>query len=184
MNILEEVLTREHAMLMAVNAEGDPECRKHADEFKKHRSAQFSVWFEATLESYLDDLMVAEAENRNLMTYKYARMDNLIPSENNDPLIETITAIQIAWQLEMAEKYPGLMKNARGIVSAENSELSVTFAGYLSAELESYSGKTLKLLFQDIEGYKKKGINMSEKIYEKLIADFGYSSLADFESAE
>ena len=171
-------------MFMSVNAEGEPECRNSTEMFKLHRSVQFSAWSGDTLESYLDDLKAAELENRNLMTYKYARMDDLIPTENDDPLVQVITDIQIQWQLEMVEKYPDLMKNARGVTSPENSPLSVSFARYLSAELESYSSRTLQLLYRDIEEYLENDINMSEKVYNKLISSLGYESIEEFRAAE
>ncbi len=180
MSTINKVLDIEHRMFMSVNAVGDPPCRRDADMFRLHRSAQFSAWAEDTLQSYYDDLQTAEACGRNLMTYKYARMDDLIPAENDSPLIGKISAIQIEWQQKMFEDYPVLMKNARGVVSNENSPLSVSFKTYLAAELESYSKRTLELLYRDVMNYKNSGINMSERIYEVLVDKQGYGPLERF----
>lgn len=180
MSIIDDIIDIEHKMFMSVNTEEEAECRNHSAEFRFHRGVQFSAWSHESLESYLDDLKTAVKDNRNLMTYKYARMDNLIPSENEDPLVKKILDIQIVWQLEMVEKYPELMKNARGVTSAESSPLSVSFARYLSAELESYSAATLKLLYSDILRYKEQKINMSERIYLELTSRLGLDSIDAF----
>jgi len=37
------------------------------------------MWSKEMLESYFDDLVIAQKKGRNLVTEKYARMDNLIP---------------------------------------------------------------------------------------------------------
>jgi hypothetical protein len=174
MRIIEEILDLELEMFLAVPAEGNPTCREAPDSFRIHRGAQFSVWSEDTLKSYLSDLKGARAGGRNLMTYKYARMDELIPSENESPLVDKITLQQVAWQLEVVSRYPGLKANARSVADDGSSWLSVSFKRYLTAELESYSAQTLLLLSRDVEKFKVEGVNMSEKIYENLASAAGY----------
>ena len=142
--------------------------------------AQFSVWSEAALNSYLDDLETAESSGRNLMTYKYARMDELIVAENNSPYIEKIVAAQLEWQRQIISDYPKLMQNARGLTDADESVMDVSFERYLRAELESYSERTLQLLMNDVENYRNDGVNMSGLVYLNLVKGMGFDSLENF----
>lgn len=178
--LISKIVELELAMFLAVNAEGNPSCRESPDGFRTHRNAQFSAWSEACLLSYLSDLENAAAEGRNLMTYKYARMDDLIPSENESGYIEKILNMQIKWQSEVIKEYPGLMKRARGLRDEDDSVLDVSFERYLRAELESYSAGTLELLWKDAGRYRRDGINMSEIIYLSLVKNIGFNSLDSF----
>ncbi len=178
--LVEKILEMELEMFMTVPAIGNPSCRESPDNFRTHRSAQFSAWSKPVLVSYLEDLKAAKASGRNLMTYKYARMDEIIPSENDSPLIDDITAAQKEWQLFMIRNYPGLMKNARGLTDNDDSMLDVSFERYLRAELESYSPETLELLMKDVSDYLEKGVNMSELIYLYLVKSMGFDSLESF----
>ena len=92
-------------MFLSVPADGDFSCQQYPDSFRLHRKAQFSIWSDDTLESYLYDLQRAEKEEKNLMTIKYARMDDLIPRENSNPLIDRIAEIQYRWQKELFHTY-------------------------------------------------------------------------------
>lgn len=56
------------------NVGGKALCQEDFNTFQIMRASQAASWSEATLESYLDDLKVAEGANRNLLTEKYARM--------------------------------------------------------------------------------------------------------------
>lgn len=179
-DIINEIVECELIMFLSVPAEGDPACRESPDNFRMHRSAQFSSWSEDTLSSYLKDLETAEIKGRNLMTYKYARMDELIPSENNNPLIESIISAQISWQKQIIEEYPKLMQNGRGLTDDDDSVLEVSFERYLRAELESYSERTLELLSADVNVYIKDGVNMSERIYLNLVRNYGLETLDNF----
>lgn len=173
MKIIEEILSMEFEMFISVPSVGNPSCRDAPDNFRLHRGAQFSVWSDDTLESYLGDLKNAVLTGRNLMLYKYARMDELIPAENESLLIDLIVKQQSLWQTDLFERFSSLKENARGLTDVDDSPLDVSFKRYLEAELESYSEQTLELLYRDILKYKAEGINMSEKIYENLAAAAG-----------
>ena len=101
----------------------------------------------------------------NLMTQKYARMDNLIQKLNSNPLIDTIVEYQCAWQRSMIKKYPGIMSGGRPLSSAEDSAFMTSFETYLRGELETYSDATLELLSIDILDKNAKGISMAEELY-------------------
>ena len=179
-DLINRIVDAEFVMFENVPALGNPSCRESPENFRMHRSAQFSAWSEETLSSYLDDIQTAAAAGRNLMTYKYARMDELIPCENSSPLVERITGMQMEWQRQIISEYPKLMQNARGLTDADDSVLDVSFERYLRAELESYSEKTLELLWKDIKEYRNKGINMSQEIYLSLVKMTGLDSLDSF----
>ena len=178
--LIDSIVDIELEMFLNVPTSDDPECRETPGAFRTHRAAQFSAWSERTLQSYLEDLKFADETGRNLLTYKYARMDDLIPSENTSHFVDEIAEIEIEWQKEFIAEYPKLMANARGLTDSDKSSLDVSFERYLKAELESYSQKTLSLLKDDVMSYKKEGINMSEKIYEELVKNYGFNSLEKF----
>jgi hypothetical protein len=119
------------------------------------------------------------------MTIKYARMDDLVPRENHNPLIEEIAAIQCRWQQELFEKYPALMAGARPLSSSSNgapssdSAVHTSFETYLRGELETYSDNTLSLLYRDMTDLLNRGINGSERVYERLTRELGYKSIED-----
>ena len=146
--LVSQVLEKELAMFLSVRSRQKANCREHPDEFKRHRRAQFSTWSGKTLMTYLNDLLLAEENGRNLMTLKYGRIEGLIPCLNDDPLIEKIIAAQYGWQKEMFEKYPNLMRGARAIDSRNDTGADASFVGYLRGELETFSHETLRLLMK------------------------------------
>ena len=171
--LVRQIVEMELKMFQSVPAAGESQCREHPDLFRLHRRAQFSIFSKDTLNSYLDDLLRARKENINLMTIKYALMDNLIPRFNTDPLIEEIAAIMIDWQIEIARKYPSFMKGARPVDSSRDSQDMTSFETYLMGELETYSDKTLSLLIRDLKKLKEAGVNGSEEVYKFLIQSVG-----------
>ena len=115
------------------------------------------------------------------MTYKYARMDNLIPCENLNPLIDTIASSLVLWQKEFINQYPGIMSGGRSLSGGQPGVDWPSFENYLRCELETYSEKTLEFLSEDIDSLKAKGRSMSDLIYIHLVKAKGYPSLEDAE---
>jgi hypothetical protein len=181
--LIDRILAIELAMFLTVRTVGRPACQDHPEEFRRNRTAQFSTWSEKTLASYLEDLISAEEEGKNLMTMKYARMGNQIPCLNDDLLIEKIVEIQTAWQKDLAARYPCLMGRARAIESRQDTDGQTSFETYLRGELETYSGKTLRSLYDDIQRYEQDHQNMNQRLYEFLVQDLGYGSLEEAEKA-
>ena len=182
-DLIDRILKIELTMFLTVRTVGPAICQEHPEEFRRNRMAQFFTWSERTLSSYLDDLKSAEAMGKNLMTLKYARMGNQIPCLNNDPLIEKIVEIQTAWQKDMAARYPHLMGKARAVESHQDTDLYTSFETYLRGEMETYSGNTLRSLYEDIERYRQDHQNMNQRLYDFLIRDLGYESLDEAEKA-
>jgi len=180
--LIQGILEIELEMFLSVKAKGNPSCQQDPKSFKVHRGAQFQVWSERTLQSYLGDLEKARDEGVNLMTLKYARMEGIIPQRNANPLIDDIAGLQYAWQKEMFAKYPRMMAGARDLSSGDDTEHRTSFETYLKGELETYSDETLASLHADMLEKKKKGINMSEEVYQILVRQYGYNSIDEVET--
>ncbi len=180
---IEEILNIELDMFLSVPTGDDCACQEYPESFKRHRRAQFSPWSRATLESYLSDLRSAAGAGTNLMTRKYARMDNLIEPLSKNPLIDVIVTQQCAWQRAMGEKYPGIINRGRPLSSTDDSEFMTSFETYTRSELETYSDRTLELLHGDIQGKFSQGTSMTEEVYLNLVLQMGYESLDDAEQA-
>lgn len=158
-------------MFQSVPTCGPNRCLQHSQAFKLHRKAQFSIFSTRTLQSYLMDIEEAQKSNRNLMTYKYARMDSLILRDNDSHLVDEVASIMIEWQRQMEAKYPEIMKRARPITSEKSNSYETSFENYLKAELETYSEQTLVLLYQDLKKLKAEGKNGSEEVYRFLVKE-------------
>jgi hypothetical protein len=180
---IEDILNIELRMFLSVSSHEKASCQDHPEEFKRNRRAQFSTWSTATLSSYFNDLLLAEKDGKNLMTFKYGRMGDLIPCINEDPLIDMIVGVQLVWQKEMFEKYPNVMGGARTLESSGDTPVHTSFATYLRGELETYSHETLRLLYEDVKGYRKNNGNMNHALYAHLVKSYGYRSLEEAETA-
>lgn len=181
--LITNILNLEIKMFISVPVDQPYSCQQNPEGLGLHREPQFSIWAEDTLQSYLEDLSQAEKEGLNLMTIKYARMENLIPRENNNSLIEEIVALQVRWQQEIIKTYPYLMTGGRRLSTSDDSAYHTSFETYLRSELETYSDNTLALLHRDMLALLKEGINGSERVYEKLAKKFGYESIEAAEQA-
>ena len=176
-DLIDIVIEYELDMFLSAPADGPYNCRDHPDQFRMHRRAQFSTWSHSTLESYRQDLIRAKAERKNLMTLKYARMNDQLPKTKTNPVIEKIFVLQYRWQQEMFKKYPHLMGGARALSAEQDSAAATSFETYMKSELETYSDNTLSLLFQDLEALDRQGVNGSERVYEILLREMGYDSI-------
>lgn len=184
--LIENIVGKELRMFVAVPSEQPASCQEDPESFRVFRSAQFAVWSEETLTSYLKDLERAESQDKNLMTLKYARMDNLIAELHQDPeihqLIDTIVTIETKWQKQMVSKYPSLMKRARVIDDQHQDDRFTSFQRYLRAELETFSGDTLRHLQRDVTEYDGANKSMAQSMYDLMVKDLGYADLAEAEA--
>ncbi len=179
-DLMARILDLEETMFLAVRSESPAPCQQEPATFRIMRRAQFSAWPPDALESYERDLTEAVKQGRNLMTLKYARMDDRIPALNTNPLISEIAAIQIKWQYALARRYPGLIARGRPIEEAAGS---VSFKKYLTGELETYSDQTLACLGRHIRKLDADDENMAARIYQNMVAALGYASLEEAEQA-
>jgi len=184
--LIREILDRELEMFLAVPSRYPTTCQSNPEGFRKTRSAQFFVWTEEALASYLGDLRAAGEQGKNLMTLKYARMENLIPSLHQDPLvanlIDQIVAVQLEWQRELYSRFPNLMGRGRPLDDPEDPAGATSFATYLRGELETYSENTLACLFRDTMAARSREENLAEAIYLQMVRSLGYRSIEDAEA--
>jgi Protein of unknown function (DUF4125) len=176
--LIEEILGHELEMFQNVRSKYPVSCQQDPDAFRLHRGSQFLVWSDETLSSYRDDLVKAKSDGKNLMTLKYARMENIIPPLNENPIIEEIANLELKSQKKMAEKYPNIIGRARPLTDDGGA---TSFLTYLKGELETYSDKTLELLLRDIKNCVKNGDNWTELIYTQLVKKMGFETIAQVE---
>ncbi len=172
--IVEQILEIEVEMFLRVPTGEEPSCRAHMEDMQLHRRGQFASWSQETCASYLEDLKRAKAGGKNLMTLKYARMDDLIPPLSQNPLVSRIRERFLHWKKEILARYPNIMRGARDLDD---------FSNYLGAELETYSDETLELLSADMEACQQAGGNMSLEVYRFLAGQSGYASLDQMEES-
>jgi hypothetical protein len=183
--VIERILELEKDMFLRVPAEGPCECKENLALFGAHRNAQFLAWSEGTLRSYLDDLESADRRGINLMTVKYARMDDRIPPFGSGAEIPLLLEAMLGWQREFLQAHAGIKGKARPLEEEDAAGEVRSFARYLGAELETYSPKTRASLLEDLREKARAGINMSEEIYGYLFRELGYESIGAAErSAE
>ncbi len=185
--LITQILEIELEMFVSVRSRYPVACQEDPEGFRVMRSAQFVAWSEETLQSYLSDLKNAVDDGRNLMTLKYARMENLIPPLHENPQIDNmlneIVGVQMAWQKEMFAKYPVLMSRGRPLTDTEKQAADTSFKTYLRCELETYSLMTLTHHFRDIMVKRSQEKNMTEEIYVHMVSGLGYSDLEEAEAA-
>ncbi len=172
---------------------GRAACQDNSKIFNIMRSAQMNAWSEDALESYLDDLLDAERQGRNLLTEKYARMmeftdpeeyarlEHMLPAIDPDNmfLIDKITEIHMAWTKEVTEKFPYVRQNGRPAATESDTNYITSVETYLRGELATYSGKTLALYYQNLVAQKEANINGAQIVLEFMVKKHGYTSLED-----
>lgn len=179
--LVKEILQIELEMFKQVRTAAPSPCQESTDNFLLVRGAGFANWSEQTLTSYLQDLQEAGQEGRNLMTEKYARMDNLIPCLNDNPLIDHIMAIEIEWENEVRANYPHVV----GRPSREGAETEAEmapFKNYLRSELETYSDATLLNYYNDLLAAVGNGENLAESTFTVIFRRRGFASLGEAEA--
>ena len=168
--LLNKIIEIELRMFEQVRTSEPSLCKDRPETFIAMRGMTHSVLSTKTLQSYLEDLRRARVEGRNLLTEKYARMDNRIPPLKDNPLINDIVELESGWMRELSQKYPRSFRSGSG-----------SFELYLSNELETYSDDTLQLYFADVSRAEKEGRNFAEERYTKLSRQIGYSSINEME---
>ena len=78
--LIKQIVEKEWPMFHNVNGEERVDCQEDPTTFEDMRTAQFSVWDDASLESYSADLDKAIASGRSLVKEKYIWM-----MEHTDP---------------------------------------------------------------------------------------------------
>ena len=162
--LLAEIVERELAMFLATNNEGGVSvCQTRPDAFRAMRKMAHSAHDDALLASYLDDLRQAEAQGRNVMVEKYARMDDRLPPLSTSPLLDQIADAEQAFLQDAQRRYPHVIKsNGQGM-----------FRRYLRCELETLSPRTLALYAAQIDRARREGRNLVVERHDYLMRLLG-----------
>jgi hypothetical protein len=192
--IIANIIAIEWEMFQAVpNIGGPASCQGDRQTFEIMRISQAASWSETVLMSYLDDLIEAQKQERNLMTEKYARMmkstspreytqiEHLLPPVSPEALslIEKIATIVLGWEEELFRKYPRILQQGRPIRSLGDTPFLTSLETYLKGELATYSLKTLYLYHEHVSQQKLNNINGSEITLTQTIKQYGFHSLEE-----
>ena len=178
--LLENILDLEWDMFTAVKSANPVSCQSFPDKFRAIRGSVFTMWTDDMLASYVMQLAAARLVGRNLLTEKYARMDNLIPPLTDSPYIDEIIEINEMWQRELQENYPELYK--RCCRTMEETGDGQNFSVYLRCELETYGDDTLELYYANVKHAHDQKRNLSIEALRALIEKSGYRDLEHAES--
>jgi gluconate kinase len=169
--ILKEIIDIELRMFLTVQTSDPSACQEEPETFRLMRRAGYHVLSTETLESYLKDLQEALEEDRNLITLKYARIDKLIPTLNDNPVIGKIVEAEEHWLKALEKKYPSTFRNRADFAALV----------YLRSELETYSDRTLELYFKDVSKALEEERNLTAERYTFLFQQIGFKSIDDME---
>ncbi|MTJ91776.1 MAG: DUF4125 family protein [Desulfovibrio sp.] len=170
--LLHEIIEKELVMFLATpNQGGTASCQQNPQGFRIMRRMSLTPLSDATLAHYLDDLHRAEAQGRNFMIEKYARMDSLIPPLQASPLVDEIVRAETAFIQTASAQYPHVIRHGG------NS----AFQNYLRCEAETYSPATLESYSADLRRARQQGRNPAIERFRCLADLLGKPSLEAFE---
>ena len=177
---IRQILNGEYLMYQKVPTEYPNQGLEPEAGFRLTRGSVFETWSQETLDAYAKHIGEAMSSGRNLMTEKYARMDDLIPPPNTNPIIDSIVKIEADWQSDLRRRYPHFLARRRGEYFDDSKETEA-FVRYLKSELETYSDETLESYFRDISTAQEQGINLAERKYLNIVKQLGFDSLEAYE---
>ena len=175
-----KILDLEWDMFVQVKSTHPVSCQSSPDKFRAIRKSVFEMWTVEMLSAYLKQLQKAEKQGRNLLTEKYARMDNLIPPLTDNPLIGAIIEINDRWQHELHQRFPALFD--RCCRTTDPTGDGSNFSIYLSSELETYGDPVIDLYYENVKNAEDQGRNLSVEALLRLVQTSGYRDLEHAES--
>ena len=192
-SVVNDIINREWQMFQKTeNIGGRAACQDQFDTFYANRYSQHSIWQPDTLESYRNDLIVAEMAGRNMITEKYGYMmeytdlayyqqnvrDRLpVLSQQKAELVAGVVSIQMVAHQSYANLYPRLASAGR---PADQSGIDTSVRDYSVGEYKTYSETTLELILRDL----KRMENPVIAIQKNLVSFYGYASLEEAEAAQ
>ena len=197
MDLVERIVELEWKQFDKVKNEGGrASCQDDFTTFSIMRKSQYLTWTDELLESFCNDLLVAENKGWNLIMEKYARMmESTTPekyeelkkelpviSEERIAIQEEIIKIQVNWMEEFAAKYPKMAGNARSIHTEEDTHYNTSYETYLRGELGTYSENTFILYGRFITGLLKENRNLAYETMTNTAKLYGYESVEEAES--
>ena len=171
--VVKDIIDIETEMFRGLNI-GEPMPEDRIKPFRMMRWMTYSVLADETLESWLADLRAAKQARRNVLTEKYARIDNLIPQIKEHPLISNIVEAEVRWMEELHHRYPKMIKREQA-----NADL---FKKYAMCELETWSDESIELYYRDVCAAQITGKNLPEERYNNMYRRTGQGTLAELET--
>jgi len=167
---IKRIIDLEWTMFHSVKASEPAACQEEEGTFRLMRWMSHSVFPGALLEALEDQLAQAAAQDRNLMTEKYARMGGQIPPLKNSPLIGPIVAAEREWMLALHRRWPLTFPGT-----------GERFEAYLAADLETWSDRSLELCHGFVLAALAEGRNPVQERYANLFQRLGYASIEERE---
>ena len=196
-DLVDQIVVAEwEAFDKVINEGGRADCQDNWDTFSKMRKSQYLTWSIEMLESFLADMKQAGENGWNLITEKYARMEestaydhyvqiaDKLPKKDDKTkaIVEEIVKIQVGFMEDFAEDYPKVAGTARKIHTYEDTPYDTSYETYLRGELLTYSPKTLELYGRYVVDHVNKENNIAKEIMTNTALLYGYKSLEDLES--
>lgn len=177
---MQEILDREWEMFEQVKSATPASCQSSPDTFRQVRSSIFQLWPAELMAAYLMELTKARRLGRNLLTEKYARMDNLMAPLTTNPAIDKIVDIEARWQEEIQQQYPALYQRAcRG---TDETGDGMNFSIYLKCELETYGDTAIDLYYDWVHQAWQLGVNYSLTMLNHLVLKSGFQTIEEAEA--
>ena len=177
------------------NEGGRASCQDDFETFAIMRKSQYLTWNEELLNSYYNDLLLAEQNGWNLIMEKYARMMKstapeqymelalTLPSrsEERERITEELVKIQVEWMEQFSKTFPKMAGNARSIHTYEDTAFHTSYETYLRGELGTYGEETFVLYGRFIAKLLKENRNLAYEIMSNTAKLYGYESIEDAE---
>lgn len=192
MDIIEKIIELEWKQFDRVKNEGGrADCQDDFETFSIMRKSQYLTWTRDLLNSFYQDLLVAERKGWNLIMEKYARMmkstnpkkymvfekDLPVISDERIAIQEEIIKIQVAWMEEFASRYPKMARNTRSIRTSEDTAFNTSYETYLRGELSTYSENTFVRYSNFVVDLLKENRNLALETMENTAKLYGYKSI-------
>jgi hypothetical protein len=169
-NIIKHIIDLEWAMFHSVKASEPAACQEEEGTFRLMRWMSHSVLPAPILAAMAAHLEQAAAQDRNLMTEKYARMGGQIPPLKDTPQIGAIVAAECGWMLALHRLYPLTFPGT-----------GERFEAYLAADLETWSDQALELYHGFVQAALAAERNPVQARYSNLFKRLGYASIEERE---
>jgi hypothetical protein len=196
-NLTDVIIETEWDMFDKVNnVSGRADCQDDRETFDIMRRSQFDAWNEDLLLSYLGDLDEALAQDRNILTEKYAYMmeytaplefrdiEDMLPpvSDEKRALVRRITDMCLADYDEVVGAYPLVASRGRPQYRVSEEGGYPSAETYMLGEFSTYSMRTLNKYLEYLLNLRDSGVNMSRVILENSMKRYGFASLDDTEA--
>jgi YgiT-type zinc finger domain-containing protein len=179
-NCIQKIIKLEWAMFQKVRSLAPATCQSNPNAFTRIRGAIFRQWPFDVLAAYLEYLEAAQREGRNLLTEKYARMDNKIGAITDHPRLNDIVDIETQWQQQIRDRYPALYRRVCRDTNLEDN--GSNFSVYLRCELETYGEKAIGHYYEWVKRGHKKGENHAIAMLQELVQAEGFLSIEQAEN--